>query len=171
MRRVTGGENGMVSMARSRPAGGVLFMEKEVSFRVVGCAACRGTSLMRNIGRLRPYTGSMVVLGGGAVSYERGTPLACAVRGGKSVCPPEGRDCHSAHLLPVCPASSQVSGFRVSLENLRFQGSRSQVSGIRIPRFRGSGVRSNCLSSFKVVGVSAGVPGGGYRSGCEHVKC
>ena len=59
VRRVTGGENAMVSMARSRPAGGVLFMEKEVSFRVVGCAAYRGTSLMRSSGHLGPYSRDM----------------------------------------------------------------------------------------------------------------
>ena len=35
----------------------------------------RGTSLIRNSTPLGPYSSPMVALGGGAVSYERGTPV------------------------------------------------------------------------------------------------
>ena len=62
-------------MRREQPVSPVLVSEEKTT----GCRflfGYRGTSFIGNTFPIGPYSrGHMVVLGGGAVSYERGTPV------------------------------------------------------------------------------------------------
>ena len=66
--------------------------------------AYRGTSLIRNTPLLRPCSMAMsnplAILGGGTVSYERGTLVLLHRSGGGPVIPEAGLQGHLAHKKP-----------------------------------------------------------------------
>ena len=98
----------------------------------------------------------MVVLGGGAVSYERGTPVAFRCSKGGLI---EGHTARKEHVAAMMKAHN-TTWFRVGGQGFHVSclGFRVSCLGFRV---WGSGFRVSCFVS-KVLGLEFRVPGSGF---------